>query len=77
MGKDSSYCCFNTSIWNNFEVAYEALIGGVVPEGGEVTTVANAVTTIRRRYGQQPPETDEFLKPIVFEKKARIQGLQC
>ena len=56
-------------------MAYEALIGGVVPEGGEKTTVDKAVSVVQKRYGQSPVETDEFLKPIVFGGEGRIKGL--
>jgi hypothetical protein len=56
------------------QIAYEALVGRLVPDGGSRTTVNRAVETVSNRYGQQPAETDEFLKPIVFSDEARIKG---
>lgn len=59
---------------NKYKIAYDALIGGIVPEGGTRTEVDRAVETVQSRYAQQPQETDEFLKPIVFSDDARIKS---
>jgi hypothetical protein len=50
------------------------LIGGIVPEGGTRMEVGRAVETVQSRYAQEPQETDEFLKPIVFSDNARIKS---
>jgi len=48
--------------WERVKIAYDALVKGV----GEMTS--DFVATIRSRYDQG--ETDEFLKPIIAEKKS-------
>jgi 2,3-bisphosphoglycerate-independent phosphoglycerate mutase len=36
--------------------------------------VDQAIAVVNKRYGQEPAETDEFLKPIVFSDESRVKG---
>jgi 2,3-bisphosphoglycerate-independent phosphoglycerate mutase len=53
--------------WERIQVAYDALVGGE----GEQGSAEQAVEIVSKRYENQ--ETDEFLKPIVFNSEGRIK----
>ncbi|VDL72814.1 unnamed protein product [Nippostrongylus brasiliensis] len=77
--KEQGYCHLATIVgryyamdrdkrWERINVAYEAMIGGK----GEACAVDDGPALIRKRYAAQ--ETDEFLKPIIFNgEKGRVK----
>jgi len=56
--------------WERTKVAFDALIAG---QGISIDSVQELKKEIKKRYGREPPERDEFLQPMVLDKDGLIK----